>query len=336
MGLRLGDATGHAMTAPLPQTWLNAGRPPQHLVLRWFFFIFLRVLGGAALILPDAAMAQDAPMPPAQTVRFPSSDGKTTLTGYLYDPFGAGPHPAIILLHGRAGLYSAHVNTTCTQIGPAIPSPCDASTLSARHLDWTRYWLARGYVVLLVDSFGPRGVAHGFGRYTHGSPERAATNELTVRPLDAEGALQWLATRSEVDVRRIMLQGWSNGASTALNVMQRQAARPSGDSPSFAAALVFYPGCGKQALLSSHPELDKPVQVLLGSADDEVSPATCQRVLRQAIPVRQAPPPMVTLYTGATHDFDDPGRVRQSIQANRAAREDARGRMGPWLDRITP
>jgi dienelactone hydrolase len=166
------------------------------------------------------------------------------------------------------------------------------------------------------------------GRHTHGSPERAATNELTVRPLDAEGALQWLATRSE-DVRRIMLQGWSNGASTALNVMQRQAARPSGDSPSFAAALVFYPGCGKQALLSSHPELDKPVQALLGSADEEVSPATCQRVLRQAIPVRQAPPPMVTVYTGATHDFDDPGRVRQSIQANRDAREEARSRVGP-------
>ena len=40
--------------------------------------------------------------------------------------------------------------------------------------------------------------------------------------------------------------------------------RPAGDAPSFAAALVFYPGCGKQALLSSHPEFDKPMQVLLG------------------------------------------------------------------------
>ena len=338
MGLRHGDGTGHAMTALLSQMSPDAAlaRPPQHAVLRWFFFIFLLLAASLGPILPGPAMAQDAPMPPAQTVRFPSSDGKTTLTGYLYDPFGAGPHPAIVLLHGRAGLYSSRVNAACTQIGPAIPSPCDASTLTARHLDWTRYWLARGYVVLLVDSFGPRGVAHGFGRHTHGAPERAAVNELSVRPLDAEGALQWLATRSEVDVRRIMLQGWSNGGSTALNVMQRQAARPAGDAPSFAAALVFYPGCGKQALLSSHPEFDKPMQVLLGSADEEVSPLTCERVLRQSIRLRQVPPPVVTLYAGATHDFDDPGRARQSVEANRAARQDAQTRLGPWLDQIPP
>lgn len=332
------DDTGFAMTVFLPQTspGFTTARPPQHFVLRWFFFIFLLLSGSLGLILPETSVAQDTPMPPAQTVRFPSSDGKTTLTGYLYDPFGAGPHPAIVLLHGRAGLYSSRVNAACTQVGPAIPSPCDADALTARHRAWTAYWVARGYVVLLVDSFGPRGVAHGFGRYTHGLPERDAVNELTVRPLDAEGALQWLATRSEVDVRRIMLQGWSNGASTALNVMQRQAARPAGDGPSFAAALVFYPGCGRQALLSSHPEFDKPVQVLLGSADDEVSPQTCQRVLRQAIPIRQAPAPVVKLYAGATHDFDDPGRAHQSVQANRAARQDALRRLGPWLDRIAP
>jgi hypothetical protein len=28
-------------------------------------------------------------------------------------------------------------------------------------------------------------------------------------------------------------------------------------------------------------------------------------------------------YAGATHDFDDPGEKRQSIEANRMAREDA-------------
>ncbi|BEV16430.1 dienelactone hydrolase family protein [Herbaspirillum sp. DW155] len=332
------DGIDKLLTARLPQrqqlTVLH--RPPQPFGLRWFFFIFLLALGSFFLSTPGKAVAQDAPLPPAQTVRFPSSDGKTTLTGYLYTPFGAGPHPAVVLLHGRAGLYSSRVNASCTQIGPAIPSPCDADTLTARHRAWAAYWIARGYVVLLVDSFGPRGVARGFGRYTHGEPERAAVNELTVRPLDAEGALQWLAARSEVDVRRIMLQGWSNGASTALNVMQRQATRPAGEGPSFAAALVFYPGCGRQALLSSHPEIDKPMQVLLGSADEEVSPVTCQRVLRQAIRIREAPAPVVTLYAGATHDFDDPGRARQAVEANRIARADALARLGPWLDQLAP
>lgn len=307
----------------------RAGRsklPPP--LLRWLFF-------AAALLatwLPPAP-AHTQTLPPALTVRFASADGRTDLTGYLFSPSGAGPHPAIILLHGRAGPYSARVSAQCTLVAPGIVSPCDASTLSRRQLDWTAYWLARDYVVLHVDSFGPRGVAHGFGRHTHGTPARAAVNELTVRPLDAEGALAWLAARAEVNPARIMLQGWSNGGSTALNVMQRHADRPAGSGPTFAAALVFYPGCGRQALLSSTPLLDRPLQVLLGAADEEVSPATCQRVLQRAIPVRQAAPPVVTVYPGATHDFDDPGQARQAIAANRQARADARARLGDWLAR---
>ena len=41
------------------------------------------------------------------TVKFASADGATGLTGYLYRPSGAGPHPAIVMLHGRGGPYSS-------------------------------------------------------------------------------------------------------------------------------------------------------------------------------------------------------------------------------------
>jgi carboxymethylenebutenolidase len=304
----------------------RAVAPPQPAGLRWLFFAL------AWLTLPLAAQT----LPPAQTVPFPSADGRTELTAYLFTPAGAGPHPAVVMLHGRAGPSSSRINGDCTRIGPALPSPCDASTLSQRHQAWAAYWVERGYLALLVDSYGPRGVAHGFGRHTHGAPERAEVNELTVRPLDAEGALAWLAPRSDVNPARILLQGWSNGASTALNVMQRQASRLGGTAPSFAGAMVFYPGCGPQALLSSSPELDRPVQVLLGAADQEVSPQRCLRVLRQAIPMRRNSSPVVTLYPGATHDFDDPGRPRQAIPANRQARADALARLGPWADQVPP
>ncbi len=313
-----------AMTSPARYSMT----PPPH--MRWLFFVLAIFMVG---VQSRPSLAQTAPLPPAQTVRFPSADGRTDLTGYLFSPSGAGPHPAIVMLHGRAGLYSGRVSSQCTLVAPGIPSPCDGDTLSQRHLAWTAYWIARGYLVLHVDSFGPRGVAHGFGRHTHGAPDRDEVNELTVRPLDAEGALAWLAARQEVNPARIMLQGWSNGASTALNVMQRQADRAAG-SPAFAAALVFYPGCGRQALLSRTPALDRPVQVLLGGADEEVSPTTCQRVLQRVLRIRQARAPVVTVYPGATHDFDDPGRARQAIGANRQAREDALARLGDWLDRV--
>ncbi len=128
-----------------------------------------------------------------------------------------------MLLHGRGGPYSSSINADCSFVAAGQASACDASTLTKRHRMWAEYWAERGYLALLVDSFGPRGRAHGYGRHSHDDPDRQAVNELTVRPLDAEGALAWLAARPDVRPDRIMLQGWSNGASTALNVMYRQA-----------------------------------------------------------------------------------------------------------------
>jgi carboxymethylenebutenolidase len=39
------------------------------------------------------------------------------------------------------------------------------------------------------------------------------------------------------------------------------------------------------------------------------------------------------MYPNATHDFDDPGRRRQSVAANVAAATDAMGQAGAFLGR---
>jgi len=266
-----------------------------------------------------------------QTVHFPSADGRTELVGYLFEPAGAGPHPAIVLLHGRGGPYSSNVNAACTLVAPGRESPCDAATLSKRHAMWGEYWADHGYVALLVDSFGPRGRAHGYGRFTHDDPDREAVNELTVRPLDAEGALAWLAARADVTPARVMLQGWSNGASTTLNTMQRQAGGASANKTlRFRAALAFYPGCGPKAVLSQRPAFDAPLWAFLGSDDEEVSPVVCAKVLAAA----SGGPVVVTTYPGATHDFDDPGKTRQAVAGNRGAKDDAMARAAALLDAV--
>jgi carboxymethylenebutenolidase len=264
-----------------------------------------------------------------QAVHFPSADGRTELVGYLFAPAGTGPHPAIVLLHGRGGPYSSNVNAACTLVAPGHESPCNASTLSKRHLMWGDYWADHGYVALLVDSFGPRGRAHGYGRFTHDDPDREAVNELDVRPLDAEGALAWLAARADVTPARVMLQGWSNGGSTTLNTMQRQAGNASANKTlRFRAALAFYPGCGPKAVLSQRPAFDAPLWAFLGSDDEEVSPQTCAKVLGAA----SGGPVVVTTYPGATHDFDDPGKARQAVAGNRSAKDDAMARAAALLD----
>jgi dienelactone hydrolase len=265
-----------------------------------------------ALALPKAASAET----PA-TVYFASSDGHTELVGYLFSPAERGPHPAIVMLHGRSGPYSTNVNADCTWVARSVSSDCDATTLSKRHAMWGQYWAERGYVALLVDSFGPRGKAHGFGRFTHGDPDREDVNEKTVRPLDAEGALGYLRTRDDIIASSIFLQGWSNGGSTLLNVVYRQGMQTTG----FRAALAFYPGCGRAALLGRTIATAVPVTMFLGSDDEEVSPDICKHVAERS---RDAGSPIdVIWYDGATHDFDDPGASRQSIPGNRAARADA-------------
>ena len=258
-----------------------------------------------------AAHAQPA------TVYFASGDGTTQLVGYVFAPLNSGPHPAVVMLHGRAGPYSANINEDCTLVARDVSSPCNASSLSRRHEAWGNYWADHGYLALLPDSFGPRNKGHGFGRFSHGDPEREDVNERSVRPLDAEGALSYLRSRADVMPDRIFLQGWSSGASTVLNVIYRQASKPSGG---FRAAMAFYPGCGARALISQDYKAASPVTVFLGSDDEEVSPVNCHRVLDTAR--TNASPIDIVDYAGATHDFDDPGKKRQSIEANRTARDD--------------
>jgi dienelactone hydrolase len=260
--------------------------------------------------------AADAQAQPA-TVYFASGDGTTQLVGYVFAPLNSGPHPAVVMLHGRAGPYSANINEDCTLVARDVSSPCNASSLSRRHEAWGNYWADHGYLALLPDSFGPRNKGHGFGRFSHGDPEREDVNERSVRPLDAEGALSYLRSRADVVPDRIFLQGWSNGASTVLNVMYRQATKPSGG---FRAAMALYPGCGARALISGDYKTASPVTVFLASDDEEVSPVNCRRVLDTAR--TNGSPIDIVDYAGATHDFDDPGKKRQSIEANRTARDD--------------
>ena len=243
------------------------------------------------------------------------------VTAALFLPLTPGPHPAVVLLHGRSGPYSSKVNANCKAIERGVPSACGSSTLSGRHSMWGEYWAAHGYVALLVDSFGPRGRGQGYGRYTHGAPERDAVNELTVRPADAVAALDYLSALPRVQPHRVMLQGWSNGASTTLNVLHNQvlaAPKNRTSQVKFRAALAFYPGCGPKAVLARKLQLDVPLTVFLASDDEEVSPVVCRELL-----ARSGGEPIVVWYPGATHDFDNPDRSRQSVAANRTAHDDA-------------
>lgn len=268
-----------------------------------------RIVAGSLLLLAGV-LGSAGEATAAETVRFPSADGMTTLVGYLFVPSGADPSPAVVLLHGRAGPYSSLANGVYT-----------AATLSKRHAAWATFWQERGYVALLVDSFGPRGYPRGFTRGSY-AQRPAEVSEQTVRPLDAYGALAYLRTRRGVIPDRVALQGWSNGAMTALVTMSDAAPGIAAPTPStgFRAALALYPGCRMDAVKARYVPY-APILMLLASNDEEVAPAPCEQL---AARTRAAGGPLeLVIYEGAEHSFDDPAPIRQSREPNRRATEDA-------------
>lgn len=251
-----------------------------------------------------------------ETVSFPSSDGRTTLTGYVYRPEGAGPFPAVVMLHGRAGVYSS-----------LAKGRYDATTLSMRHRMWGRYWAGHGYVGILVDSFGPRGYAEGFAKHSY-KDRPGVVSEQTVRPVDAYDAVRYLRARPDVGTKPVAIQGWSNGGMTVLSVMGMA---PVSADLRFANAIAQYPSCRAQDTQKDYRPY-APLLILSASDDDEVSPEICERFSKK-MQGMQAPVEFV-LYQGAHHSYDDPGRTKQSHEPNRIATEDTKRRAEAWFEKV--
>jgi carboxymethylenebutenolidase len=270
----------------------------------------------------SAAIAGSGEQP--ERVTFLSADGQTMLVGYVFAPPGrrAAQMPAVVMMHGRAGAYSSRA-----------AGVYDATTLSQRHQAWGNLWAERGYLAIMVDGFGPRGYPQGFARHSYDS-RPAELDEVTVRPLDAYGALNYLRSRSDVAADSIGLMGWSNGGSATLSALAVAAPGIARQTPEsgFRAALVFYAGChlkGRFDAAGYRPYA--PVRVFHGTADKETSARVCDELVERSRTLRGDI--RITLFPGATHSFDDPGDKRQSNPANAEATDEATRRAVSFFDR---
>jgi dienelactone hydrolase len=129
------------------------------------------------------------------------------LQGYLRQPRGRGPAPAVVLLHSCAGNW----RRLDERWGPRIAS-----------------W---GYVALTVDSFGPRGIEN---TCSSGAPIELAH--------DAYRALDFLVKQPFVDPGRVAALGFSQGGGLALASVERGIVEQSSPSK-FRSAVAFYPPC---------------------------------------------------------------------------------------------
>jgi dienelactone hydrolase len=208
-------------------------------------------------------------------------------------PDGPGPFPAVVILHD------------CSGLGPG------SSGAPGR---WSRELVARGYVVLMPDSFTTRG--HPGGVCTDASRSRGEVGPAR-RMVDAYAALAHARSLPFVDGRRVGVMGGSHGGSTTLAVM---AAPESGGEPlardrrgGFAAAVALYPGC--RAALgrwrgdgSGTYRAVAPLLILIGEKDDWTPAAPCVELARSSRATEH--PVDIVVYPGAHHSFDSDRPVR--------------------------
>jgi dienelactone hydrolase len=129
------------------------------------------------------------------------------LQGFLRQPGGAGPSPAVVLLHACNGNW--------------------------RQLDerWAKRIASWGYVTLTVDSFGPRGLAN---TCTSGAPVDLVH--------DAYRALDFLVRKPFVDPTRVAALGFSQGGWLTLTSVEHGTVEKLARHK-FRAAVAFYPPC---------------------------------------------------------------------------------------------
>ncbi|MCX7146682.1 MAG: dienelactone hydrolase family protein [Sulfuritalea sp.] len=286
-------------------------------IIRCTFGAILFAAG--TLALAQQPMARDLQFP-AEPVAFSAIDRPQMA---LFKPAGAGPFPALVLVHQCGGLGTRKPNESM--------------------LTWAKEAVARGYVALLIDSLGPRGV----DTVCYG-PKGGLVFARGVR--DALQAAEHLQRFDFVDKKRIAVAGYSWGAMVSVLA---SSARWSGNAlpgVRFAAAVAFYPGCftirppTAAAYEIVQPDIDRPLLVLAGGQDTETPAEECVAKLGEA--KASGAPVEWHVYPQATHCWDCrnlDGFSKTDVRGNSVTYRysmdyttDSLQRMFQFLDRAMP
>ena len=226
--------------------------------------IALALLAGIVALAAEAAaregvretpvgFASHSPFSLADVGRGPERDPPTRAVAVLFEPStpaAARPRPAVILLHGAAGV------------------------LAPREIAYGRRFAERGIAALVVDAFASR---RDRGR---GFVERLLNITEAMLIADAYAGLRFLAGRAGVDPRRVALIGFSYGGMAAMYAAYAQVAeRYAGSGLRFAAHVAYYAPC--IADFEDDRTTGAPLLMLSGSEDAIVDAERCRAVAEE-------------------------------------------------------
>jgi len=299
---------------------IAAPRPGRRLAA---FALVVALASGTAAAQAPSRLLDSASQ--AKDLVFPTTPSSLGLFAYprmaLYKPEGNGPFPALVLHHQCGGLS-----------GGKLPNQS--------MLDWAKRAVERGYVVLMLDTLGPRDV-----RTVCYGPNGGVNFPRGVR--DALQAAQHLRTLPFVDGRRIAHAGYSWGAMVGALASGREWSTALAPGERFDAVVSFYPGCFTIGSGGGNPfeivsaGIDRPLLVLMGGKDTETPAAQCESRLA---PLKASGAPVEWhTYPDATHCWDCrnlDGFSKTDARGNhvvyrydRELTEDSARRMFDFLDR---
>ncbi|HEY1560659.1 MAG TPA: prolyl oligopeptidase family serine peptidase [Caulobacteraceae bacterium] len=173
----------------------------------------------------------------------------------IQKPPGPGPFPVCLQFHGCGGILDMQ-------------------------FQYARAARQAGFAVVVVDSFGPRGVSRASALTTICTGARFRGAERT---LDVLAALDWASRQPWADPDRIALAGWSHGAWAAMEALTGPARNWQAARLPVKAAILFYPYCGPLSHTASWGwgENRPAVHACLGGRDVVVGTAAPRRALRR-------------------------------------------------------
>lgn len=208
-----------------------------------------------------------------------AKDFRSNISNKVFKPEGDGPFPAVVLVHTAGGLANDHIK------------------IHAQNL------VAKGYVVLIQDSMGPRG-------YRVVTPSTPKVHPPVIVK-DAYQGLDFLLQQSFVDKNRIYEMGTSLGGFVATSLGSKGVAEVNEAKGRFRASVSFYSSC---ALADRDPykyvleDIDMPVLMLIAGDDKELKHGNCFSQL-DALKSKGVPIDYY-IYEGIGHGWDKQGEVR--------------------------
>lgn len=213
--------------------------------------LFLCCMGGCAQDIRFFLRNETAYSQPVQfNSHISELRSSSSIANSVFKPAGAGPFPAVVLMHTCGGVSRPHIRERMREL------------------------LDAGFVVLALDNFGPRGVTSCCGDI-----QKWVGYGTSV--MDAYAALEHLSKLPVVDPSCIYATGYSSGAVVTIMLASPQSAEVFHSKLRYRALVSNYGACSFQYKPTTsrveflQNDVDRPILMLMASEDKEYKPADC-------------------------------------------------------------